>query len=530
MKKRKEKKIDYGRKIIGFAKFLFLIFLCFLPSFAFTALFVQYGSPFENYFRFISNFESSWMAWLSAIAIFLLFSFSKRIVKSRNKFKIVENKFPSVILGLCFIAVLALISVQSYLYANFLLGNDILVKLSASNDNIFFNDNLNGNVTFKISITTAPFCSAQCDYQFSDISTGRMIEKGQFNLTTAFSKSKEYELVNNNLIFGTQIMKRFEVSCKNRKGLFCRTKEKESKRSVLLTLNYNQSGEDYHLSPSCCYMGKCEECCYYHCSEKNYPVIFLHGHSINKELPADYSLDVFTEIKQNLVSDEGYLDSGAVILSSNNEIAGIWGKVDATMLITASYFFDTYQTKNGEIVNSSTGETIDTYAKRLSKIIEIVKKRTGKDKVIIVSHSMGGLVTRDYLDIYGKNDVEKVILVTSPNHGVDDKVRDYCSVFGSKKTCAEMDKDSLFLQRLNLNSKAIVPTYNIIGVGCNMGNETGDGIIKASSQYLPYATNYYIPGTCDELNFDFLHGNIIFPDQYPEAYNIIRNILDNQKL
>jgi hypothetical protein len=63
-----------------------------------------------------------------------------------------------------------------------------------------------------------------------------------------------------------------------------------------------------------------------------------------------------------------------------------------------------------------------------------------------------------------------------------------------------------------------------------MGNETGDGIIKNSSQYLSYATNYYVQGTCDELSFDFLHGEIIFPDKYPAAYNIIKEILSNQKL
>jgi hypothetical protein len=529
MEKEREKKFDYLGSLIFFAKFLSLIILCFLPSFIFTALFVQYGSPFENYFRFLFNIESSFIAWLSAIAIFILFSISKRIVNSRKNFNIIKNKFPFSILVLCFIAIISLISVQSYLYANFLLGSDILVKLSSTNDNIFFNDNSNQNVTFKISVTTAPFCSVECSYKFFDISKGVEIESGAFNLTTSFSKLKQYNLSNENLIFGTQVLKRFEVSCKNKKALFCRTKEKESTRAILLTLNYNVSRGDYHLSPSCCYMGNCKQCCYYSCSEKNYPVIFLHGHSINKELPADYSLDVFNEIKQKL-SKEGYIDAGAVIISSSSEVNGLWGKVDVPVLVTASYFFDTYKTKDGEVINSSTGESIDTYAERLNRIVKIIKARTGKDKVIIVSHSMGGLVTRDYLDIYGKTDVDKVILVTSPNHGVDDKVRDYCSVFGSKEPCAEMDKDGLFIKRINMNSKAIVPTYNIIGIGCNMGNETGDGIIKSSSQYLPYATNYYVKGTCDELNFDYLHGDIIFPDKYPEAYDIIKSILENQKL
>jgi hypothetical protein len=58
-----------------------------------------------------------------------------------------------------------------------------------------------------------------------------------------------------------------------------------------------------------------------------------------------------------------------------------------------------------------------------------------------------------------------------------------------------------------------------------MGDETGDGIIKNSSQYLDYAINYYMEGSCNELSFDFLHENIVYPSKYPEVYNILKQIL-----
>jgi hypothetical protein len=61
-----------------------------------------------------------------------------------------------------------------------------------------------------------------------------------------------------------------------------------------------------------------------------------------------------------------------------------------------------------------------------------------------------------------------------------------------------------------------------------MGTETGEGVVKNSSQYLDYATNYYVKGTCNELNFDFFHESIIIPDKYPEAYNLIKDILKNK--
>ncbi|MEK6913556.1 MAG: hypothetical protein AABW47_02690, partial [Nanoarchaeota archaeon] len=126
-------------------------------------------------------------------------------------------------------------------------------------------------------------------------------------------------------------------------------------------------------------------------------------------------------------------------------------------------------------------------------------------------------------------DVDRIILVTVPNHGVSDKVKDYCSVLGPKITCDEMNENSTFIYRLNNLPSEFVSTFNIIGTGCNMGDETGDGIIKNLSQYLPSAINYNVDGICNELNFEFLHEYIIYPNRYPETYTIIDNAI-KQKL
>lgn len=54
----------------------------------------------------------------------------------------------------------------------------------------------------------------------------------------------------------------------------------------------------------------------------------------------------------------------------------------------------------------------------LSKFIEEVLKKTGEEKVILVCHSMGGLVARKYLEDRAKNHrVEKLILMSTPNLG-----------------------------------------------------------------------------------------------------------------
>jgi hypothetical protein len=275
--------------------------------------------------------------------------------------------------------------------------------------------------------------------------------------------------------------------------------------------------------PICCFLGECEKCCDDSCSKKNYPIIFLHGHGINRYLPADYSFDSFTDLKQLIAKD--HIDAGAMIISPITEEGGLWGKVDAPTMVTASYFFDTYQSPGGEKTVVSQEESIDTYAVRLKSIVDLIKYRTNKDKVIIIAHSMGGLVTRRYIQLFGGKDVDKIILVTVPNHGIDDKVRDYCAILGQKTACYEMDENSLFMNQLNNLQTEKVPTYNIIGIGCDMGDETGDGIIKKSSQYLDYATNFYVSGTCNELNFQYLHETILYPELYPKVYTVINDII-----
>ena len=138
---------------------------------------------------------------------------------------------------------------------------------------------------------------------------------------------------------------------------------------------------------------------------------------------------------------------------------------------------------------------------------------------------MGGLVTRRYLQIFGDNSVYKGILIASPNHGVNGTILKYCSLFGAKLECDDMAPDSLFLNKLNNAKKPTIPIYNIIGIGCDTDGETGDTVVTNKSAYLDYATNYFINGTCSELNFNSLHTKIVDPNKNPQVYNIVKEIL-----
>jgi len=74
-----------------------------------------------------------------------------------------------------------------------------------------------------------------------------------------------------------------------------------------------------------------------------------------------------------------------------------------------------YFTKN--IGYSSTGETIESLSENeLSKIVERYKK-IGFNKIHFVTHSMGGLIVRYYLQEHDLPSGSRIVMLSPPNHG-----------------------------------------------------------------------------------------------------------------
>ena len=277
----------------------------------------------------------------------------------------------------------------------------------------------------------------------------------------------------------------------------------------------------------CCFLGKCEECCDNECKndESKFPVVLVHGHSFNEKVSAEYSLDVFSNMQKRL-EDDGHINAGSFYFASyDNSSGGILGRMRNPFSFKASYYFDVLNNKDQNIIIETKTDNIDTYAIRLNDIIKNIKYKTNRDKVIVIAHSMGGLVLRRYIQIFGSNDIDKVILIGAPNHGINDRILKICNLFGTEAECRDMSHDSLFINKLNSMSTPDVTIHNIIGVGCRMDENNGDGIVEEDSAYLEHATNYYVIGTCNEIKFDLLHNNLVSIGKHPEVYDIISKIL-----
>jgi len=192
----------------------------------------------------------------------------------------------------------------------------------------------------------------------------------------------------------------------------------------------------------------------------------------------------------------------------------------------ASYYFITYYDVGTRIVSVMKHESIENYAIRLKETIDEVKLKTGADKVVIIAHSMGGLVSREYLMLFGESSVDKLITIASPHKGISGRTLYFCKLIGSEKECDEMSKESIFMKRLN-SYRPNINIYNIIGSGCLVDNKDSDGVVYLEDAKLGYGEEYVIKGNCTDVFKTDLHSKLLNPEEYYETFNLILEILKN---
>lgn len=300
---------------------------------------------------------------------------------------------------------------------------------------------------------------------------------------------------------------------------------------------YNQENQPFETQliehqPQCCLEGICTDCCLNHECKQNpqtYPLLLIHGHSFLKSSPAETQIDLLNKLEFQLVQDN-YIDAGTLDFQNLTTQKSQWSYFNSPIVVKASYYYDNYYNLGSYVYITKKNDNIDTYAIRLSEIINEIKLRTDKPKINIVAHSMGGLVVRRYIQIFGTDSIDTIILIATPNSGIEDKISFLCPVFGENPECDDMKIDSILLKKLNdpNNIPQNIKIYTISGSGCPTSNQDGDGIVTLNSSKLPYATSYTLNGTCDDFLKTSLHSELLDIDKYPQTYEIIKEILKIQ--
>jgi hypothetical protein len=285
-------------------------------------------------------------------------------------------------------------------------------------------------------------------------------------------------------------------------------------------------------TPLCCVFGECKPCCNTDACKNDastYPVLFVHGHSFNSGNSPEFSLGGYFIKMQRRLQQEGYVDAGIISPSSTlSEVGpGEWGFSGKPVTARVTYYYNFYRSGGSYTLITQKSENIETYAIRLKELIDIAKHHTGKSKVTIVAHSMGGLVVRRYLQIFGEESVDKVIFIGTPNGGVTEKTQQLCPLFGESKECNDMTAGSVFMQKLNDPEHQPTSTelVTITGHGCDTSGRDGDGVVQAERARLPGVRNYDVNGTCSDFFGTDFHTEMLNIDEYPDVYEILREEL-----
>ena len=223
-------------------------------------------------------------------------------------------------------------------------------------------------------------------------------------------------------------------------------------------------------------------------SRKNlYPVIFVHGHSFETARgDIQNSLSTFNYMSKYF-SQNGYVEESLLYPESTEQLAqGVWAFCDKPVVIRLTYY-DGLASGTTHNYKSS----ISDYSPVLKKEIENVLKATNKDKAIIVSHSMGGILSRYYIKFDGgSSEVYKLITVSSPHYGIR-AWASFWSPFGAKES-QQMTPNSAFLNLLNNPTDSLVPSYTIGGNDKSCFTEDCDGVVYVSSSKLKTAVKSVI--------------------------------------
>jgi len=103
--------------------------------------------------------------------------------------------------------------------------------------------------------------------------------------------------------------------------------------------------------------------------------------------------------------------------------------------------------------------TVEAMLDEVADFLQAVAEQTGAEKVHLVAHSMGGLVSRDYVkNLGGSTTVDSLITMGTPHYGTDLAVLAKFLTFGSCigiTACNQMARGSSFLNSLNAGDDTI---------------------------------------------------------------------------
>ena len=178
-------------------------------------------------------------------------------------------------------------------------------------------------------------------------------------------------------------------------------------------------------------------------------------------------------------------------------------------------------------------EGINTLTEKLIEQLTLVKSTTGKDKLILIAHSMGGVVVRNYINKFYQDDIDTFISICSPFKGakivdffydIKDwlinllyKFKSFNWIMDTLEKLAiadtpaanQLNPKSEFIESLQIPLNPNIKYLTFSGNLFNLGLTQFDGVVFDNETTLPEVQN---------INFPLNHWDIV------EEYITVRSI------
>lgn len=279
--------------------------------------------------------------------------------------------------------------------------------------------------------------------------------------------------------------------------------------------------------------GSCEVLDCYN-NRGTFPILFVHGHmftdSTDPMVESRYTFDNMVDYISNRHNNA--YDAGTIVDNGNEFLDSGLKTNPGVALFRTTYYGNAYIDSSGKFqFQTRNYESIETYADKLKNIIDATLETTGRSKVKIVSHSMGGLVVREYLSKYGSSKVDTFIMIGTPNQGTEGLSDSGCAAFGADIECEQMGKGSDFLQTLSQNDELPPRTFIISGTYSNKDTDAvvlrKNTEITGVEQFNYQSSKTYIAVLVNKLlSNDLVHGDLIQPNIMSKVSDKVSELLE----
>jgi hypothetical protein len=158
-----------------------------------------------------------------------------------KKFIKENKKIIKVIIIVSIILLLSFFGYRAWLNIHFFITDDLVLSLEPQDKSISILYGEKPNVSISVDIENSFVCDAFCSYEFKDLSTETLVDKGVFTSKGIGKKFKKNFKLSVERSGSGQKIYTFEIRCNNIRTWHCLTNEDKRKRTSFITLNYDIS-------------------------------------------------------------------------------------------------------------------------------------------------------------------------------------------------------------------------------------------------------------------------------------------------